>query len=101
MSVESSLEIHFSLGVETKPTHHLCFSSLSGVSPLDQVHGAIEQLSPSAEFNPQTAFLVNHCNDKEIPLSVCQFAHPINLTCSNEEAKVCERQVNDSWTQDV
>lgn len=77
---------------------HLSFSSLSRVSPLNQVHRAIGQLSPSAEFKPQTAFLVNHCSDKEIPLSVGQFAHPINLTHSNEEAKVCERQVNDSWT---
>ncbi|ROJ78724.1 hypothetical protein DPX16_15249 [Anabarilius grahami] len=66
---------------------HLFFSSLSRISPLNQVHRAIGLLSPSAEFKPQTAFLVNHCSDKEIPLGVGQFADPINLTRSNEEAK--------------
>lgn len=82
-------------------THHLSFSSLSRISSLDQVHGAIGQLSPSVEFKPQTAFLVNHCSGKEIPLRVCQLVHSINLTCSNKEAKACERQVNDSWTQAI
>jgi len=87
-----ALEIHFSLG-------HGTFPSAVYLSSLDQVHGAIGQLSPSTKFKPQTAFLVNHCSGKEIPLRVCQLAHSINLTCRKKEAKVCERQVNDSWTQ--
>jgi len=98
MSTESSSGNSLFSWTWHKPWH-LSFSSLSRISSLDQVHGAIGQLSPSTKFKPQTAFLVNHCSGKEIPLRVCQLAHSINLTCRKKEAKVCERQVNDSWTQ--